>query len=191
MIGAITAGLFSTPSSPETNSFESIATSTGAGSTINFTSIPQTYKHLQIRFMALTNRGTYGIDGLYMTFKSDTGMNYAQHTLNGNGATAAASGQGTGSIAACYMDFVLGTTVSSYPGVGVIDILDYANTSKYKTMRALGGTDLNGTIGGVPGRVNFASSVWLDTRAIDSITLTPVNGTFTAYTSFALYGIKG
>jgi hypothetical protein len=174
-----------------TNSYESIATATGSGSTINFTSIPQTYKHLQLRFMAFTNRGTYGIDGLVITFKGDTGMNYSQHTFNGNGASVAASGQGSGSIAGCYMDFVLGTTVSNFPGVGIIDLLDYTNTNKYKTMRGLGGTDLNGTVGGVPGRVNFASSLWLDTRAIDSITLTPVNGTFTTNTHVGLYGIKG
>ena len=174
--------------------YDSLATITvpsGGAASVTFAGIPTGYKHLQVRFIALSNRGTYGYDALYMRFNGDTGMNYSQHSLNGNGAAAAATGQGTGSISACYLDFAVGTTVSSYPGTGIIDVLDYADTSKNKVMRGLGGADLNGTIGGVPGRMNFASSSWFNTSAINSITMTPLTGTlFTQYTQFTLYGIN-
>jgi hypothetical protein len=36
-----------------------------------------------------------------------------------------------------------GATANAF-GVGIIDILDYANTNKYKTIKSLDGCDLNG-----------------------------------------------
>jgi hypothetical protein len=72
-------------------------------------------------------------------------------------------------------------------GTFIIDILDYANTSKYKTQRGLGGADLNGS-----GYISFNSGNWRNTNAITSISLTPLYGSqFAQYSSFALYGIKG
>ena len=173
--------------------YQSIATASlsSTQATITFSSIPSTYKHLQIRTMGLTNRGTYGYDGMTFTFNGDTAMNYATHGLNGNGAGVSASGIGTGTYNYIYFDFANGTTVNNYPGCSIIDILDYANTNKYKTVRALGGADLNGTIASVPGRINYISGLWLSTNAITSITFTPVNNSFVQYSHFALYGIKG
>ena len=71
-------------------------------------------------------------------------------------------------------------------GVNVIDILDYANTNKYKTLRVLTGIDVNGS----GGYVQLSSGLWQSSSAITSITLT--NSTnYTTATQFALYGIKG
>ena len=170
--------------------FDSLATVTLSTSTasITFAGIPSGYKHLQIRFMATTVRPTYGIDGLYINLNSDFAANYTLHNINGNGAVAN-SGGGGGQTAA-YMDFVLGTTVANYPGLGIIDILDYADINKNKVLRALGGCDNNGLIAGYPGRINYLSSAWLNTAAITSLTFTPVNNNFSQYSSFALYGVK-
>lgn len=194
MIGAITAGLLSEPTAPVTNSYESIATVTvgsGGSGTVSFTSIPSTFKHLQLRVMAQTNRGTYGIDEAKITFNSDSGSNYAYHTLYGDGSSASA-----GALAS--NTFMLsgsgnfGTTTGSNWGNCVTDILDYANTNKHKTMRSLGGADANGTVGGIGGRVSLVSGLWQNTTAVSTITLVPANGsTFSQYSSFALYGIKG
>jgi hypothetical protein len=180
---------------PSLNSYESIQTFTvgsGGQSSISFTSIPATYKHLQIRILAQTNRGTYGIDQMNMRFNSDSGSNYSWHTLVGQGsgtpnASAASSVSviqaGEGSI---------GTTTGGTFGGAVIDILDYAETSKYKTSRMLSGVDLNGTVGGLGGWITFSSGNWRSTSAITSISLGPTVGTlFSQYSSFALYGIKG
>jgi predicted patatin/cPLA2 family phospholipase len=71
-------------------------------------------------------------------------------------------------------------------GAGVIDILDYANTNKYKTVRALSGHDNNGS-----GYVNFESGLWMSTSAITSIKLFTAGNVYAQYTQFALYGIKG
>jgi hypothetical protein len=174
------------------NSYESIATVTvgaGGASSVSFTSIPSTYTHLQIRAFGFTNRATFGVDGVKHRFNSDSGSNYAIHQIYGEGSTVFADGGGSQTSAG---GSNLGTTVSSYPGSYVLDILDYANTNKYKTTRLLGGTDLNGTIAGVAGYLGLYSGLWLNTAAISTITITPNIGTaFTQYSSFALYGIKG
>jgi len=69
----------------------------------------------------------------------------------------------------------------------VIDILDYANANKYKTIRSLSGTDYNNS----NGRLFYSSGNWRSTSAVTTITLTNDSGTnFTQYSSFALYGVK-
>ncbi len=67
----------------------------------------------------------------------------------------------------------------------VIDILDYKNTNKYKTVRSLNGFDQNGYA-----FTWFASSVWLNTNAITSLTFNSDGGNFLQYSQLALYGIK-
>ena len=165
--------------------YESIATTTvggGGSATISFTSIPATYQHLQIRVMCQINIGDadFGI-----RFNSDTGSNYSKHQIYtyGSGAPLATGTSSTTSIpgGSSY------SNSSSLFGVAVIDILDYANTSKYKTARVLTGTDANGS-----GFLSFRSGVWQNTNAVSTIDLIQTSGSsFSQYSSFALYGIKG
>lgn len=174
-------------------SYESIATVTvgaGGAGTITFSSIPSTYTHLQVRYMGMTSRATYGQDSMNVAFNGVGGTSYARHDIRADGsAVSAGSAISQNTIDLNYA--TLGTTVSSYPGVGIIDILDYANTSKYKTLRYLGGVDENGLIAGYPGAVVYTSGLFQSTSAISSIVFTPQLAAFAQYTSFALYGIKG
>ena len=180
------------PAPVTTGDYESIATvlvgSAGA-STVTFSNIPQTYKHLQIRLFAQTNRTTYGRDVVKININSDTGNNYSHHELFGDGSGAfvnQASTTNVGHIAE------IGTGVGSAFGVAVIDFLDYANTSKYKTVRSLFGGDHNGVIAGYGGTVGIFSTLWQSNSALSSITFAPLNGTqFNQYSHFALYGIRG
>lgn len=169
-------------------SFESIATATGTGSsgTITFSSIPSTYQHLQIRYIARDGRAVTG-DSLRMNFNSDTGSNYWNyHTLGGDGASAYAAN----SSAATFNTFGYAAGTSAAANimcVGILDILDYANTNKYKTSRSLTGEDFNGS-----GDIALFSGLWMSTSAINSITIVTATGTnFTTTSHFALYGIKG
>jgi hypothetical protein len=187
MIGAITAGLFGTGVAASTNSYESIATVTvGAGgqSSISFSSIPSTFKHLQIRAMARTTNT--GVDNYgSIIFNGDTAANYTYHDLQGNGSTASATG--LASQNANYLQRYAGAgAAASIFGVSVTDILDYQNTNKYKTIRNLGGDDRNGA-----GFIYLTSGAWLSTSAVTSITITPEANNWAQYSSFALYGIKG
>jgi hypothetical protein len=190
--GTLSAG---TPPIPPT-SYESIATVTvgaGGASSITFSSIPSTYKHLQIRTIATTP----GTSSIYdqTTFNSDTGSNYSYHTLQGSGSAASASAGTSQSYIRLFTwgagPYGAGTT--GWPAVGIADILDYADTNKYKTTRGLGGGDSNST--SQPSIIGLASGSWRNTNAITSITLTAFAvgsaTTFAQYSSFALYGIKG
>ena len=160
-------------------SFESIATVTvgsGGSASITFSSIPATYTHLQIRS---ANRG--GSSG-NVRFNGDTGNNYTRHYLEGNG-TSGVSGSGTSQP---YIDIFGNTTTASIVAINIIDIFDYANTNKYKTVRNLSGIDENGS-----GYVGIQGGLWMSNSAISSITLTSAGGNFAQYSSVALYGIKG
>jgi len=172
--------------------FESIATTTvgsGGAANIEFTSIPATYTHLQIRSLAQTNRSSIGRDIVNINVNSDTGSNYARHYLSGDGASAVRGN--SASLTKGELTEV-GTTAGASFGAFVVDLLDYANTNKYKTIRSLGGVDVNGTVGGYGGTISLYSTLWQSTSAITSIKLAPLNGTqFNQYSHFALYGIKG
>jgi len=190
MIGAITAGLFSGGVAASTTSYESIATvNVGVlgSSTISFTSIPSTYKHLQIR--AIMRSSFADTDSfLKMNLNSDTGSNYPNHFLTGNGTATSAVGYSTTQYAYAFLSMYPAALASaSLFGNAIIDILDYTNTNKNKTIRSLGGYDVNGA-----GVARLNSSVWLSTSAVTQIDITDYRGgNFTQYSSFALYGIKG
>jgi len=175
----------------ETGPFESIATTTvgsGGTSTITFSSIPATFTHLQIRISSQTNRGTYGTDYALMRLNSDSAGNYSRHFVGGDGSTTLAGGTVNGTFIA---GPATGTNTGSTFGGAIIDILDYANTNKYKTIRILNGNDLNGTVGGYGGEIYLLSGNWRDTSAVSSISFVPNSGTlFNQYSHFALYGIR-
>ncbi len=168
--------------------FDSIATTTigsGGASTITFSSIPQTYTHLQIRGIARENSGAgTSINDLLVRFNSDSGANYRYHYIRGNGTAASAGTAGSQTYAWALGTAQAGSTSNTFTG-NVCDILDYTNTNKYTTTRSLAGTDLNGS-----GIVDFISNLWLNTAAITSITITTGGNNFAEYSSFALYGIK-
>jgi hypothetical protein len=170
-------------------SFESIATATGTGSsgTITFTSIPSTYKHLQIRYIGRYDGASVTANSTF-TINSDTGANYAIHDLVGNGS--AASSGGTASASSIRYARVAGSTATaSVVAAGIIDIHDYASTSKYKTVRILSGVD--GNAADTNYQISLRSGLWMNTNAITSLTFTTASGNWTTATQFALYGIKG
>jgi hypothetical protein len=168
--------------------YDSIATAVGTGSsdTITFSSIPQTYTHLEIRGIAQANASLNDYGAVGVRFNSDSGTNYTRHRLTGNGTTAGAAANTSTTFADGGPGAVYLTSGTSTVGTTVISVLDYTSTSKYTTIRALSGTDNNGI-----GLVSLSSGLWLNTNAVTSITLYQQNGNFTDKTTFALYGIKG
>ena len=161
--------------------YDSIATVTvgsGGSSSITFSSIPSTYTHLQLRMYAVS-AGTYSGSDI-TRFNGDSGANYASHSLYGGGNTANAGGAASQTSLSTFF-----TPDATNPAVAVADILDYANTSKYKTVRGLAGSDRNGS-----GYMIFQSGLWMNTAAITSITISAYAGNWNQYSSFALYGVK-
>jgi hypothetical protein len=165
--------------------FESIATITTSGgeTDVSFTSIPGTYKSLQLRMI-----GGYpgsGNTSYSMRMNSDTGSNYAFHQVSGNGTTASAGG----SANQTQLDLTsLPASNSGYWGVAIAEIIDYASTSKFKTVTSVGGHNdpINPSY-----VVKLSSGLWRSTSAITSLTLGTQGATWRANSVIALYGIKG
>lgn len=166
------------------NSYESIATVTGTGSsgTLSFTSIPSGYTHLQIRGI----NGDSSANFNYIQFNSDTGNNYTIHQLYGDGTNAAAYGAANSSyIFAGVGAYTSGST--PYVAPIIIDILDYKDTNKYKTARILTGNEFNGVY---TSYLELNSGIWRNTNAISRIDII-MGGNYSNLATFALYGIRG
>jgi len=148
-----------------------VSLSTSASS-ISFTGIPTNYTHLQVR--GLHKHSGSGAWATIELNSDTTASNYTYHRLYGDGSAAAA--EANASLNRCF---------TSYPhwGSAIIDVLDYANTSKNTTIRTLGSWDGNGS-----GEVNYVSNLWKNTAAVTTLTINL--SSFVQYSHFALYGIK-
>jgi hypothetical protein len=166
--------------------YDSLATVTSpAATSVTFSGIPTGYKHLQIRMIGRIDRAGEANDFFTIRYNLDTGSNYSWHALEGSGSAVYGESSSSTSLPR-NGDIAATTAASGIFGVGVIDILDYTNTNKYKTTRTLTGRDANGS-----GWVWFGSSLWMNTAAISTINILPTYGTgFQANTQFALYGVK-
>lgn len=170
--------------------FEPIATVTGTGSSgsISITGIPNTYQHLQVR-MIVKDTQSATVGSYFVNFNGDTffgNTNYAIHTLYGDGTSAGATGNSSTSYA---LQLPLIKSQSSYAdrmGVAIIDLHDYASTTKNKTARAYGARDTNDS----NGYLVLQSGLRNSTAAISSIHFF-CGDPFTTSTTISLYGIKG
>jgi hypothetical protein len=156
---------------------------------VTFSSIPDSYAHLQLRCNMKSERYNSFVDGLRVQFNSDTGAaGYGYHWMAGRDSTPAAWGlEDTylnlqGMLAARTSG---GVTEAANFGTAIIDILDYADDGgKNTTVMALLGTSLDWL------DVNLQSGYWDNKDAVHTITLDQVNGpTFVRGSEFTLYGI--
>lgn len=177
--------------------FESIATLTGNGSAtqLNFTSIPSTYKHLQIRGIykdtSTTDYSPTSGVCLRMTCNNIGTTNYDNHYLYATMAVTAvansAISEGQVYFRGAYMPS--GASFTNYYCAFVIDIDDYASTSKNKTIRSLIGSA--GNAGGSNRITGLESAAFKSTNAITSLEFYCGATAFASGTSIELYGIKG
>jgi hypothetical protein len=158
--------------------FDALATVTvGATSvaSIEFAGIPQGYKHLQIRALQITSFNA--VDPKFQV-NNDTGANYYMHSIYNTNPTVSTYNQATTSISYCYNE-------SSFPGVAIIDLLDYSSTTKNKTFRMMTGYDANGS-----GYLFYRSGAWFNTSAVTSLKFNAAGQNFQQYTQYSLYGVK-
>jgi hypothetical protein len=162
--------------------FESISTQYVSSDTtsVTFSSIPNTFTHLQLRYNA--RKTTSGITDLIMTFNGESGNASKHWVFSFDGAGPYISAVSNGSISLGYLYGDDSGVMSS----GIIDILEYKSTAKYKTAKYFSGNDKNS--GGTANLV-YGSGMWMNTSAINSITLSC--STIKAGSHFALYGIRG
>jgi hypothetical protein len=171
-------------------SYESIATVTvgsGGTSTISFTSIPATYTHLQLRMLGKTSSSDNG-SGISLSINSSSFSYY--HRLASFRGGSGYDSQGSAVSLIGYFPCTASGVDNMFGGM-VLDILDYTNTNKNKTTRCLWGYSNNGVAAGSEFQ-GLHSGLWNDTSAITSLSLTAESSrTFSQYSHFALYGIKG
>jgi len=170
-------------------SYELISTSLVTGSSVASVTFSSNaawanYKHLQIRCAAVETAGG-GIDSMIMRFNGDNAANYAWHGLSGINSTASSTSGATSSTP--YIAFINGDGAANLRfSPIVIDILDFASTSKTKTSRSL-----SGSLGAVDKGVTLKSTLWNSTAAITSIVLSGASGNLDVGSRFSLYGLRG
>jgi hypothetical protein len=107
--------------------------------------------------------------------------------MRGDGANMYSSGYTTSNSDAIFGSALLPrpSNPSDQFGVAVIDILDFLETTKYKTVKILAGVKPDGE-----DQVWLGSGSYLSNDAITSITLFANSGSFDGSTACSLYGIR-
>ena len=175
--------------SPMYGSFESIATVTvgsGGAANIEFTSIPGTYQHLQLRGVIRGEYAALNDDAFVLRLNNDSGSNYAHHRLTGSGASATAGSGASATLIDYIFDAPGSTATANVFGAYIVDILDYASATKATTVRGFVGYDRNGG-----GNVRLVSGLWTSTSAVTQVSLVnALSRDAEQYSTLALYGIK-
>lgn len=158
------------------STYTPIATITASGSTttVTFSSIPSTYTDLRIMIS-----GTIGSGGndVIMYFNGDTATNYSATYINGNGS-AAVSARYTSRV---NIPLSYGSGISPTQGNFYTDIMNYSNTTTYKTALSR----VNNTQYGLDQGVGL----WRSTAAINSVTIGSSSANMSSTTTLTLYGI--
>lgn len=145
---------------------------------ITFSSIPQTYQHLQLR-LSLRN----SVINNYATISINTGS-YRQHNWFSNGsAFTINTSTGTDIVASNKSD----STNLSF-SLNLLDIEDYSSTSRYKVIRGINVSRYDTTSSN--GLLWMPSMLSVNSSAVSSITITPSSGNFVKFSRATLYGWK-
>jgi hypothetical protein len=156
-------------------------------SSVTFSSIPQTYEHLQIRVSGGFDSSGNGGHQLYIRFNGNTASHYDSSYFSAYGSSHNAdrySGQSY-----VYVGGRISGPLVRRPefGVTLIDIVDYTNPYKKRTMTSMSGLG-QGYDGG--SLVRFGGAVLGNSAALTSVLLYPPSGNFVRGTSLSLYGVN-
>ena len=164
---------------------------TGSQASVTFDSLNSTYgadyQHLQIRMVARSDdSGSSNLRDLRIQVNADTGTNYSSHVLRGDGTSVesnAASSQD--SINTALAMFPRPSNPTTQYGAAIIDVLDAFETTKYTTIRMLGGAKPDGE-----DQIWLGSGLWQNTNALTEIKIFANVGNLTGDSRFSLYGLR-
>jgi hypothetical protein len=161
-----------------TATYEKIATNTLGTTTasVTFSSISGSYTDLVLIFNGGVNTSN---GGLRMELNSDTGSNYSQTSLAGDGTSAASSRNSNVTQARISSDFGM---VNNLNYNSITSLNNYSNSTTYKTWLSRNNLASAGT--------EAVIGLWRNTAAITSIKLVPSANSFASGSTFTLYGIK-
>jgi len=144
-----------------------------AASSVTFNSIPQGYTDLVLVVNYSLNAGGTGA-AVRLQFNGDTGSNYSQTFMYGNGGSAVSGRASNATSCDC------GYMSTNGQGVSITNIQNYSNTTTYKTALSRAGV--------VVGEVTAYVNLWRNTSAITSMTVF-AGSNYTIGSTFSLYGI--
>jgi hypothetical protein len=156
-----------------------VVAGSGGVSSLNFTSIPDTYTDLQI-LVSLRASGTIATIGLNLYYNSSN-SGYSYRRIDGSGSSVDSSTAGAPSIAIAQGGNATANTFGNY----IIYIPNYAGSAN-KTATSESVNENNAT----QEYASLYAHIWANTAAITSIQLTPSSGTLLQYSSATLYGIR-
>jgi hypothetical protein len=159
------------------STYEKIATTTlgSSNTSVTLSSIPSTYTDL---VLILNLTATANLD-MGIQVNGDTGNNYSATWLGGTGTSAAATRTTNSNLWGNIYSAV--STVSGNFN-GIVNFMNYSNTTTYKTIL----NRFNSAIYGTEAIV----ALWRNTSAINSIKVMANYNSFAAGSTFTLYGIK-
>jgi len=166
-------------------SYELITTAnlTGTQTTINNLPISG-YKHLQIFVMGQHNYTNYS-GPLGIQFNYDTNSTYTYHQILSDYSQTAPIVYQTSAGSQFRPGDINGTYESGYWGTYTIDILDYLNPNKYKSIFS------NGGCGNLTYPRNYlASGSWLNSAPINAITFIAAGNSFVSGSQVSIYGVR-
>ena len=154
-----------------------------SAASVTFSSIPATYTDLVLRISA---RGTRvnTIALLYLRFNGDTGTNYSDTTISGDGATASSTRSTSSALLSVGVIPAANATSDTF-GSAEIYIPSYT-VSQNKSVGSFAVQENNITTA----YARAIAALWSNTAAITSIEVLPSLNDFAAGSSFYLYGIK-
>jgi len=159
------------------STYTPIATATlSSAGYFSFSSIPSTYTDLVL----VLNAGfTLATADVIVQFNSDTGSNYSQTYMRGNGSTAISGRVSSNTL--IYLDYSGGSVANTINRVYTAHIMNYSNTTTYKSLffGANSATDWREQHVGL----------WRSTSAINSILVATNGGNMVAGSTATLYGI--
>ena len=196
-VSALLSGSLSTPSAKQAffpSNFFTISTSSGSATSFTLSSIPQTYRHLQLRIRAKTARTGAPYSGIYVRLNGDSGNNYSYSGIDWDSRTSAPYGSSSSATSSLLNGQSIGTgtyvTSTSVYSYHIIDIFEYSNTNYYTTACMYGGYVDNGSSYSIKSNGSFNTSAWHNTAAVTSISITTDDPSFDSGTHIALYGIR-
>jgi len=145
------------------------------------------YKHLHLRISSqVTSTGSSANRNLRMTFNGDSAANYNSHTIAAEiGSLFSYADLSQSATYIGKTSVVFGASHDNQFAPALVDILDFSNTNKFTTVRAMGGISAS-----QDGDLLYQSSVWRNTAAITQFQIYPDVQSFKALSRFSLYGVK-
>jgi hypothetical protein len=141
---------------------------------VTFSNLPQNYTDLVL----IVNSGTVVADGYYgVTFNSDTGTNYSNTQILGNGSTVISNRNNNSSI--MYIHSTSESTVGR--DTIIVNIQNYSNATTFKTILTRGNS--------AGYRAVASANLWRSTSAITSMQITAGSNLLSGST-FTIYGIE-